>query len=193
MQSFFFFFFWVTGELSTVCQLAKVPNKLSLRQNSGSEAMCPSHPQTGQAKRFGAMTTSRGLKAGHVTKTTLGRRTVFYDLSCNMDRATHIRALGTRHRTLFGALRRHPREFLVGPGVKPQLEVWRGPAWTWRVGGGDGWQFLEESPGVYVRFVLWGHREIVLYSIASCPVCLRLVSYGLHIVLWFLSLHLCNE
>ena len=69
---FFFFFFGVTGELSTLCQMAKVPNEPSLRQNSGSTTMCPSdqsmasNPQTGQAKRFGAMTTSRGSKAGRV-------------------------------------------------------------------------------------------------------------------------------
>ena len=28
--------FWVTGELSTLCQMAKIPNEPSLRQNSGS-------------------------------------------------------------------------------------------------------------------------------------------------------------
>lgn len=65
-------FRWVTGELSTLCQVAKVPNEPNLRQNNGSETMCPSDqsmasvPQTGQAERFGAMTTSRGSKAGHV-------------------------------------------------------------------------------------------------------------------------------
>ena len=67
-----FFFGGVTGELSTLCQVAKVPNEPSLRQNNGSETMCPSDqsmasvPQTGQAKRLRAMTTSRGSKAGHV-------------------------------------------------------------------------------------------------------------------------------
>ena len=68
----FFYPVWITGELSTLCQVAKVPNQTNLRQNNGSETMCPSDqsmasvPQTGQAKRFGAMTTSRGSKAGHV-------------------------------------------------------------------------------------------------------------------------------
>ena len=63
-SEFFFFFFWVTGELSTLCRMAKVPNEPCLRQNSGSATLCPSDQSmasnpNGASKTFGAMTTSR--------------------------------------------------------------------------------------------------------------------------------------
>ncbi len=34
-QGFFFFFFWVTGELSTLSQMMEVPNKPGLSPNNG--------------------------------------------------------------------------------------------------------------------------------------------------------------
>ena len=69
---FFFFFFWVTGELSTLRQMMKVPNELGLSPNNClenvflSDQSKASNPRKGQAKRFGAKTTSHDGKAGHV-------------------------------------------------------------------------------------------------------------------------------
>ncbi len=73
-EFFFFFFFppWVTGELSTLGQMMKVPNEISLSPNNGLENAFLSHqsmasnPRKGQAKCFGAKTTSQDGKAGHV-------------------------------------------------------------------------------------------------------------------------------
>ena len=85
---FFFFFFGGTGELSTLCQVAKVPNEPSLRQNSGSATMCPSdqsmasNPQKWQAKRFGAMTTSRGSKAWSCHDTSVATESCRKDVMC---------------------------------------------------------------------------------------------------------------
>jgi len=68
----FFIFFWVTGELSTLRHMMKVPNKSGLSPNNGlenaflSDQSMASNPREGQAKRFGAKTTSPGGKAGHV-------------------------------------------------------------------------------------------------------------------------------
>ena len=69
---FFFFFFWVTGELSTLRQMMKVPNEPGLSPNNDlenaflSDQSMASNPRKGQAKRFGAKTTSHDGKAGHV-------------------------------------------------------------------------------------------------------------------------------
>ena len=71
---FFFFscFLWVTGELSTLRQMMKVPNEPGLSPNNGpdnvflSDQDMASNPRKGQAKRFGAKTTSHDGKAGHV-------------------------------------------------------------------------------------------------------------------------------
>ncbi len=69
---FFFFFFWVTGELSTLRQMMEVPNEPGLSPNNGlenaflSDQSMASNPRKGQAKRFGAKTTSQDGKAGHV-------------------------------------------------------------------------------------------------------------------------------
>ena len=64
-QLFFFFFsFWVTGELSTLRQLMKVPNEPGLSPNNGlehvplSDQSMASNPRKGQAKCPGAKTTS---------------------------------------------------------------------------------------------------------------------------------------
>ena len=57
---FFFFFVWVTGELSTLCQLMKVPNEPGLSPNNGlehvplSDQSMASNPRKGQAKYLGA-------------------------------------------------------------------------------------------------------------------------------------------
>ena len=68
----FFFLFWVTGELSTLRQMMKVPNEPGLSSNNDlenaflSDQSMASNPRKGQAKRFGAKTTSHDGKAGHV-------------------------------------------------------------------------------------------------------------------------------
>ncbi len=68
----FSFSFWVTGELSTLRQMMKVPNEPGLSPNNGlenaflSDQSMASNPRKGQAKRFGAKTTSHDSKAGHV-------------------------------------------------------------------------------------------------------------------------------
>ena len=67
----FFFFFWVTGELSTLRQMMKVPNEPGLSPKTGlenvflSDQSMASNPRKGQAKRPGAKTTSHDGKAGH--------------------------------------------------------------------------------------------------------------------------------
>ena len=72
MPSAFFHFFWVTGELSTLRQLMKVPNEPGLSPNNGLENVSPSdqsmasNPRKGQAKCPGAKTTSHDGRAGHV-------------------------------------------------------------------------------------------------------------------------------
>ena len=69
---FFFFFFWVPGELSTLRQMMKVPNEPGLSPNNDlenaflSDQSMAIDPRKGQAKRFGAKTTSHDGKAGHV-------------------------------------------------------------------------------------------------------------------------------
>ena len=69
---FFFVFFWVTRELSTLHQLMKVPNEPGLSPNNGLENMSLSdqstanNPRKGQAKCPGAKTTSHDGRAGHV-------------------------------------------------------------------------------------------------------------------------------
>ncbi len=57
-------FFGITGELPTLCQLMMVPNEPGLSPNNslenaflGDQSMA-SNPRKGQAKRFGAKTTS---------------------------------------------------------------------------------------------------------------------------------------
>ncbi len=56
-------FCWVTGELSTLRQMMKVPNEPGLSPNNGlenallSDQSMASNPRKGQAKRFGAKTT----------------------------------------------------------------------------------------------------------------------------------------
>ena len=68
----FFFSFWVTGELSTLRQMMKVPNEPGLSPNNDlensflSDQSTAGNPRKGQAKRFGAKTTSHDGKAGHV-------------------------------------------------------------------------------------------------------------------------------
>jgi len=68
----FFFFFWVKGGLSTLRQMMKVPNEPGLSPNNGlknaflSDQSMASKPRKGQAKRFGAKTTSPDGQAGHV-------------------------------------------------------------------------------------------------------------------------------
>ena len=68
----FLLLFWVTGELSTLRQMMKVPNEPGLSPNNGlenaflSDQSMASNPRKGQAKRFGAKTTSHDGKAGHV-------------------------------------------------------------------------------------------------------------------------------
>ena len=67
---FFLFLGWVTGELFTLRM--KVPNEPGLSPNNGlesaflSDQSMASNPRKGQAKRFGAKTTSHDGKAGHV-------------------------------------------------------------------------------------------------------------------------------
>jgi len=69
---FFYFFFGVTGELSTLRQLMKVPNEPGLNPNNGlenvslSDQFMASNPRKGQAKCPGAKTTSHDGRAGHV-------------------------------------------------------------------------------------------------------------------------------
>jgi len=69
---FFCFFEGVTGELSTLGQMMKVPNESGLSPNNGlenaflSDQSMASNPRKGQAKPFGAKTTSHDGKAGHV-------------------------------------------------------------------------------------------------------------------------------
>jgi len=69
---FFFFFLGVTGELFTLRQMTKVPYEPGLSPNNGlenaflSDQSMASNPREGQAKRFGAKTTSPDGKAGHV-------------------------------------------------------------------------------------------------------------------------------
>jgi len=68
----FSFFSWVTGELSTLRQLMKVPNEPGLSPNNGlenvslSDQSMASNPCKGQAKCPGAKTTSHDGMAGHV-------------------------------------------------------------------------------------------------------------------------------
>ena len=68
----FFFFFWVTGELSTLRQMVKVPNEPGLSLNNDlenaflSDQSMAGNPRKGQAKPFGAKTTSHDGKSGHV-------------------------------------------------------------------------------------------------------------------------------
>ncbi len=65
-------FFWVKGGLSTLRQMMKVPNEPGLSPNNGlknaflSDQSMASKPRKGQAKRFGAKTTSPDGQAGHV-------------------------------------------------------------------------------------------------------------------------------
>ncbi|DBA87193.1 TPA: hypothetical protein ACH3X2_005196 [Trebouxia sp. C0005] len=60
------------GELSTLRQMMEVPNEPGLSPNNGlenallSDQSMASNPRKGQAKRFGAKTTSHDGKAGHV-------------------------------------------------------------------------------------------------------------------------------
>ena len=60
---FLFFLFWVTGELSTLRQMVKVPNEPGLSPNNGlenaflSDQSMASNSRKGQAKRPGAKTT----------------------------------------------------------------------------------------------------------------------------------------
>ena len=67
-----FFVIWVAGEVSTIRQMMKVPNEPGLSPNNGlenaflSDQSMASNPREGQAKRFGAKTTSPDGKAGHV-------------------------------------------------------------------------------------------------------------------------------
>ena len=69
---FFLFFFAVTGESSTLRQMMKVPNEPGLSPSNGlenaflSDQSMASSPRKGQAKCFGAKTTSHDGKAGHV-------------------------------------------------------------------------------------------------------------------------------
>jgi len=69
---FFLLLFWVTGELSILRQMMKVPNEPGLSPNNGlehallSDQSMASNPRKWQAKRFGAKTTSHDGKAGHV-------------------------------------------------------------------------------------------------------------------------------
>jgi len=69
---FFVFFVWVTGELSTLHQLMKVPNEPVLRPNNGlenwslSDQSMASNSREGQAKCAGAKMTSHDGRAGHV-------------------------------------------------------------------------------------------------------------------------------
>jgi len=69
---FSFFSFWVTGELSTLRQLMKVPNEPGLSPNNGlgnvslSDQSMASNPRKGQVKCPGAKTTSHDGRAGHV-------------------------------------------------------------------------------------------------------------------------------
>ena len=69
---FFFLFCWVTGELSTLRQLMKVPNEPGLSPNNGlqnvslSNQSMASNPRKVQAKCPGAKTTSHDGRAGHV-------------------------------------------------------------------------------------------------------------------------------
>jgi len=69
---FSFFFFWGTGELSTLRQLLKVPNEPGLSPNNGlgnvslSDQSMASNPRKGQVKCPGAKTTSHDGRAGHV-------------------------------------------------------------------------------------------------------------------------------
>ncbi len=69
---FLFFLFWVTGELSTLRQMVKVPNEPGLSPNNGlenaflSDQSMASNSRKGQAKHPGAKTTSHDGKAGHV-------------------------------------------------------------------------------------------------------------------------------
>ena len=62
----------VTGELSTLRQLMKVPNEPGLSPNNGlenvslSDQSMASNPRKGQAKCPGAKTTSHEGRAGHV-------------------------------------------------------------------------------------------------------------------------------
>ncbi len=72
VATFFFFFFWVTKEVSTLRQMMEAPNEPGLSPNNGlehpflSDQSMASNPRKGQAKRFGAKTTSQDGKAGHV-------------------------------------------------------------------------------------------------------------------------------
>ena len=66
---FLFFFFGVSGELSTLRQMMKVTNEPGLSPNNGLENAFlsdQSMASNGQAERFGAKTTSYDGKAGHV-------------------------------------------------------------------------------------------------------------------------------
>ena len=66
---FFSFFFWVTGELSTLRQMMKVPNEPGLSPNNGLENAFlsdQSMASKGQSKYPGAKTTSHDGKADHV-------------------------------------------------------------------------------------------------------------------------------
>ncbi len=66
------FFFWVTGELSTLRQLTKVTNEPGLSPNNGldnvslGDQSMASNPRQGQAKCTGAKTTSHGGTTGDV-------------------------------------------------------------------------------------------------------------------------------
>jgi len=68
----FFVVLWVTEEVSTLRQMMKVPNEPGLSPNNGlenaflSDQSMASNPRKGQAKCFGAKTTSHDGKAGHV-------------------------------------------------------------------------------------------------------------------------------
>jgi len=67
-----FLLLWVTGELSTLRQLMKVPNEPGLSPNNGlenvslSDQSMASNPRKRQAKCHGAKTTSHDGRAGHV-------------------------------------------------------------------------------------------------------------------------------
>ena len=68
----FFCLCWATGELTTLRELIKVPNKPGLSPNNNQETVflsdqsMASNPRKGRAKRFGSNTTSHNGKAGHV-------------------------------------------------------------------------------------------------------------------------------
>ncbi len=77
IMSFFFFFFWATGESSTLRQLMKVPNEPGLSPNNGlanvslSDQSMASNPRKGQVICPGAKTTSHDGRAFITTSFTI--------------------------------------------------------------------------------------------------------------------------